>query len=283
MNRYISIPILFLLTILVVSNITIADITWLGYNSQYCEFDVVYPNYVILICNFDILKTENGMALDIDINQTSFNKVILERYYSLFAGGWRLSAQFTNDNQYPNGGTVEVNLPLGYDYGGLSIVGWNLTVVWKYPDGSGLVENHVLDESTCPNLHCRTFKEDARPYIIQLKPLLTSNPAEVPAPQPPAWNDVIGWFNYLSYLAGKFGEWTGTALQILVTAMSYLISILPYLTFVIPLHIIGGFIQGVDRGIAVINFYIGLGRRIIDLFIKVIQAILEVINNILPT
>jgi hypothetical protein len=223
------------------------------------------------------------MALYINVNQTSFNKVILERYYSLFAGGWRLSAQFTNDNQHPNGGSVEVNLPLGYDYGGLNIIGWNLTVVWYYSNGSLEIKNHILNTTSCPNLHCWTFRDNARPYIVQLKPILTNNPAEIPQPQPPAWSDVSGWFNYLSYLAGKFAEWVGVALQIILTALSYLLSILPYLAFIIPLHIIGGFVQGIDKGIGVINFYIGLGRKIFDLFIKVVHAILELIDNILPT
>jgi len=287
MMKRVLIPLLvvFLLLAPLVSMIviTIASTNWLGYNSQYCEFDLVYSNYVVLICRFDVLRTDNGMALYIDVNQTSFNKVILERYYSLFAGGWRLSAQFTNDNQYPNGGSVQVNLPLGYDYGGLPIIGWNLTVVWIYSNGSLEIKNHILNQSSCPNMYCRSYRDNARPYVIQLKPILTENPAEIPAPQPPAWNDVSGWFNYLAYLGGKFAEWVGVALQIIVSAMSYLLSILPYLVFVIPLHIIGGFLQGIDKGIGTINFYIGLGRRIFDLFMKVVQAILELLDNILPT
>jgi hypothetical protein len=275
--------ILFLLFIPLAALIVYSSVDWLGYNSQYCEFDLVYPNYVVLICRFDILRTDNGMALYIDVNETSFNKVILERYYSLFAGGWRLSAQFTNDNQHPNGGSVEVNLPLGYDYGGLNIIGWNLTVVWYYSNGSLEIKNHILNTTSCPNLHCWTFRDNARPYIIQLKPILTDNPAQVPPPQPPAWSDVTGWFNYLAYLGGKFAEYVGVALQMIISAMTYLLSILPYLGFVIPLHIIGGFIQGIDKGVAAINFYVGLGRRIFDLFIKVVQAILKLLDNLIPT
>jgi hypothetical protein len=278
-----TIVLFLLLSPLIISVITIAEINWLGYNSQYCEFDLVLSNYVVLICNFDILITDNGMALYIDVNQTSFNKVILERYYSLFAGGWRLSAQFTNDNQHPNGGSVEINLPLGYDYGSLNIIGWNLTIVWYYSNGTLEIRNHVLNLTSCPNMHCWSFRDNARPYIVQLKPILTQNIAEVPQPQPPAWNDISGWFNYLTYLAGRFAEWVGVALRILVTAVSYLLSIVPYLGFIVGLHIIGGFVQGIDKGVAVINFYISLGRRLFDLFIKVVQAILEIIDNILPT
>jgi len=283
MIKRVLLPTLILFLLLAPLVITLAEINWLGYNSQYCEFDIVYSTYVILICRFDILRTDNGLALYIDVNQTNFNKVILERYYSLLSGGWFLSAEFTNDNQHPNGGSVEVNLPLGYDYGGLNIIGWNLTVVWYYSNGSLEIKNHILNQSSCPNMHCWTFRDNARPYIVQLKPILTQNPAEIPAPQPPAWNDVSGWFNYLSYLAGKFADWVGVALQIIISAMSYLLSILPYLAFIIPLHIIGGFIQGIDKGVAVINFYVGLGRRIFDLFIKVVQAILELIDNLIPT
>jgi len=282
--RYVSIPILFLLTTLVITSLIVnADVDWLGYNREYCEFEIVYPDYVILVCRFDILKTDNGLALYIDTSKTGFNKIIIERYYSVFAMDWRLSAQFTYANSYPSGGVVEINLPLGYDYAGLPVIGWNLTIVWIYSDGSTLLENHILDNTACPSMHCQAVHTDSRPYIIQLKPILTNNTAEIPAPQPPAWNDISGWVSYLSYLAGTFGSWASTAMQILTTAVGYLLNIVPYLGFFIPLHIIGGFIQGIDKGVAVINFYIGLGRRIFDLFVKVVQAIIEAIDNVLPT
>ena len=282
LRKPIGITIVFFLILLVFIPPAYAEITWLGYNARYCEIEINYPNYVILVCSFEILKQENGFSIYINTSETTFNKVIIERYYSLFSWSWKLSAQFTHDRSHPDGGTVEINLPLWWDYGVSGISAWNLTIGWIDSSGQYTFTNHIINESTCPDFHCQAVKTNLRPSIIQLKPITSQSPP-VYAPKPPEWYDIQGWIAYLGYLVGILGQYVGAGLQVFLTVMGYFVQALPFILAIIPVHIIVSFIESPDKGVDTIHLYTSIGKKIVELFMKVVHAIIELIGAVKPT
>jgi hypothetical protein len=117
---------------------------------------------------------------------------------------------------------------------------------------------------------------------------VTEPPPEIPIPSPdedwspPEWWDILGWIQYLLRMLGIFVRGLAFGLYTIALMIAHLLKLTPYLALLIPLHIITSFVYSPIEGVKAIKFYLELGRKLFDLFIKVVKAIAEFIQSVVP-
>ena len=96
------------------------------------------------------------------------------------------------------------------------------------------------------------------------------------------WAKADDWWNTLTQLLDAIGKSLEAGLSIFHQAMAFLFSILQYLPVIIPLHVIAAFTESPEKGVSVINFYVSLGKKLVDLVIKVLHALISLFDAITP-
>jgi hypothetical protein len=172
---------------------------------------------------------------------------------------------------------IVVNLPPMKDYAGVSVNAWNLT--FYYDINTSIASSNII--LTANSWSTKGWEIPVDFPITQVILTPASNVVN-PAPSIPSWNDFLGWFNFLLYLLNKVAEAMPTALSIFANAVVYLLQIAQLLLLIIPLHIIFSFVEDPQRGVSTINFYISLARKIIDLLVQLIHAIIDFIGHVIP-
>jgi hypothetical protein len=177
------------------------------------------------------------------------------------------------------GNKIVINLPIMRDYAGVRVDAWNLT--YYYDINNSIAESNMI---LTPSSWGATKWEIPTSFPITQLILKPANMSSIVAPAPslPEWHDVGGWVNFFLYLLNEVAKAIPTALGIFTSAVMYLLQISPFLLFMIPMHILLAFIEDPAKGLNTINFYISLARKIIDLLVKIVHAIVDLIGHIIP-
>jgi hypothetical protein len=208
-------------------------------------------------------------------------RVIIQR--SMATRGFKVQVILSNGTET---GLFTVRLPPLRDYAGKTVIAWNLTVFYWYEhNGAGHIQeaNYILKPESWSQTGWEWGFGDMYVIAIRLRPITQDSASPPEVPEVPNWSDFWGWVNFFIYLLGEVAKAIPTAISIFVHAVAYLVQISPFLLVIIPLHILFAFIEDPTKGVQAINFYIGLGRRLIDLLIKIVQAIVSIIDAIIPT
>jgi hypothetical protein len=179
-----------------------------------------------------------------------------------------------------------IRLPPMREYAGKLVIAWNLTVFyWVIYNGTEYIQeaNYLLKPESWSQTGWEWTFGDMYVIAIRLRPITQDSGQPSEPPPIPSWSDFWGWVNFFIYLLSEVAKAIPTAISVFVNAVAYLIQISPFLLVIIPLHIIFSFIEDPAKGVQAINFYIGLGRKLIDLLIKIVQAIVSIIEAIIPT
>jgi hypothetical protein len=184
---------------------------------------------------------------------------------------------------------TKIDLPIYELYSDTMVYGFYINLAYYYPDdNTTYTYNFTYTYSSRLEGFTHVRPPDMRPFEVEIKAItqqLTS-PVEIPSPEenwnPPEWWDILGWIEYLLRLLGVFVKGLGTGIYIVALMILQLLTLTPYLTLIIPLHIISAFIYSPMEGIKTIRFYLELGRKLYDLFIKVVQAIAQFVQAIKP-
>jgi hypothetical protein len=115
---------------------------------------------------------------------------------------------------------------------------------------------------------------------IRLRPITADQPIE--APSPPSPTDWLGWFNFLVYLLTQIARAIPPALSVLAVSITYLVQIAPFLAMIIPLHILASFVYDPVVGVKTLSFYIELAKKIIDLLLRALHALIDLIGHLIP-
>ena len=239
---------------------------------EYCELKSKTDTQAILWCGEDVLFSSYGLYVSIpsDANITFIN---MYRSYDLSNMKYIIVIVLTVGGR----NAIVVNLPPMREYSGVRVDAWNLTYYYDI-NNSVAMSNIVL---TFNSWSTKGWEIPTDFPIVQLI-LKPANLSNAPSPSLPEWHDVGGWVNFFLYLLNEVAKAIPTALSIFASAVMYLLQISPFLLLIIPLHIIFSFIEDPSRGVNTINFYISLARKIIDLLVKIVHAIVDLLGHIIP-
>jgi len=205
------------------------------------------------------------------------NYVVIQR--SLTIGGFRIQIILNNVSE----SKFYVRLPPLREYAGKTVIAWNLTVFYWYEyNGTGYIQeaNYILKPESWSQAGWEWSFGDMYVIAIRLRPITTDQPAE--APSPPSPTDWLGWFNFLIYLLVQVARAIPPALSVLAVSISYLLQIAPFLLVIIPLHILAAFVYDPIVGVKTLSFYIELAKKIIDLLIRALHALIDLIGHLIP-
>ena len=237
-------------------------------------------NLTLIICPESVLLT----LLEITINTTAYNGLLVMR------GDNKIIVEFYyQENLDPEVATY-IGLPFPSEYNGTMVYGWEWDIAYYFPPENKVYYNYNERAIAKPGYHFdgtgMVRHPDMRPFYFKIKAITDRPIVEVPSPSenwsPPPWWDILGWISYLLRLLGIFVQGLGTAIYTVALMISQLIALTPYLLFIIPLHIVASFIHSPIDGIKTIKLYLELGRKLYDLFIKVVQAIAQFIQAVKP-
>jgi len=253
-----------------------------GLDANNCRVVREAYGQLVIDCSPSVLYTSSGLFIGLvpeEAHANGYNSVRFEEAYSLnYNENSILVTIFHDDNPH-----IEVILPPNKNYGGNYVVGWTLDVtIYEYD--SAINQMVYSDDRTISltgdypqNGWIVTLNQNQYPVYFQLYPV-TGQP---PKPKP-TWNPANDWFNFFNNLINTVSQGLDIAISIFTTVISYLLQIIPYIAIIIPLHIIFAFANSPTEGIAVINFYIGLARKLLDLVIQVVQVIVSLLDAIIP-
>jgi hypothetical protein len=249
----------------------------LNIDYDYCSVQN-QPHMIYIECREEYLFGEYGLWFDLF---PGVSRVIIHRVLTI--GGLRVGIILSNDTET---GRFTVRLPPYRDYAGRTVIAWNLTVFyWYVHNGTGYIQeaNYILRPETWSQAGWEWTFGELLVIGIRLRPITQDTPSQPSEPPPvPSWNDFWGWINFLMYLLSEVAKAIPTAISVFINAVAYLVQIAPFLLVIIPLHILFSFIEDPAKGIEAINFYISLGRKLIDLLIKIVQTIVSIIDAIIP-
>jgi hypothetical protein len=107
--------------------------------------------------------------------------------------------------------------------------------------------------------------------------------------QPPPLSDIWGWLEYIKTLFYSLLELLRYGVYILVLALSYLAQLFQVFLLGIVFSFIAVLVSNPMQLPAYINFIIGLGRRMIDIVLKIVHiamkilhAIIDMLGHIIP-
>lgn len=267
----------FLLLILFIYPVFLRSAPSIKFDANYCGVVGEGGGRVEIECSPAVLYTKDGLFLGVLPEKGGFNVVRLE----LSSGDSILIALFRDDGN-PR---IEIVLPPGRDYGGRRVSGWTLNyVVYEYIADRdrfvyGRSKSLTLKEDYPPSGWVVQLSQNQYPVFVQLYPSLES---PSPQSQKPVWDRVKEWWDRFNELLNSVVQGLQAGLSIFTNALLFLLNILQYLPLIIPVHIIGAFIDSPERGLSAINFYISLGRKLIDLVIKVVHVLVSLFDAITP-
>jgi hypothetical protein len=241
---------------------------------------------ILIICPVSVIFEPNG--LELMINTTDYNTLHL--YRSDTTNEIVIVFYYEESNELLRE-VVKIDLPFPDKYDNRNVYGWIYDIGTYFPpENTTYYYNLSATAKTGYWFRGTGFAShpDLRPFYLHLKPITETPPIEIPIPSPeekwnpPEWWDILGWIEYLLKLLGIFVKGLGTGIYIVALMIAHLLTLVPYLTLLIPLHIITSFIYSPVSGIKTIRFYLELGRKLYDLFIKVVQAIAQFIQAVKP-
>ena len=265
----------FLLLILFIYPVFLRSAPSIKFDANYCGVVGEGGGRVEIECSPAVLYTKDGLFLGVLPEKGGFNVVRLE------LSGDSILITLFRDDVNPR---IEVALPPERDYGGRRVSGWTLNyVVYEYLPGQdrfvyGRSKSLTLKEDYPSNGWVVTLSQNQYPVFVQLYPSLESSPQS----KKPIWDRAKEWWDRFNELLNSVVQGLQAGLSVFVSALSFLLSILQYLPLIIPLHIIGAFIDSPEAGISAISFYISLGRKLIDLVIKVVHVLVSLFDAITP-
>lgn len=239
------------------------------YNSNYCTL-YEREGGILLECSEEVLLTPDGLEVQFASYNVSFNFFRVIR--GVDPNGNRVI--LVDAYNYEGESTTVINLPANTIYAGVYVTEWSVNIIYYNPNLDLIYRytNIITKYWEFKTGNTKILYFSIKPVYVPLTPTET---------QLPPWYDIGGWIKYLGYLVSVIGQASGIALMILAYAIDF-IKILPYLLLIVPLHIIASFIHSPVSGVKTINFYISLGRRILDILIKIIHAIIDIIGHAIP-
>jgi hypothetical protein len=243
-----------------------------------------YNESILIICPESVLIS----GLEITLNTTAFNilhiyianvtprEIVILFYYEPL------------EDEFQFRRVVDLDLPYPDTYAGVTVYGWNFTAGIYHPwENKTYYFTRVFIAK--PNTWSRgcalRIHAESRVFYFRLSPVL-ERAEEMPSLEedwsPPEWWDILGWIRYLLRMLGIFARGLGIGIYTIALMISRLLSLTPYLAFIIPLHIISAFVYSPVEGIKAVKFYLELGRKLFDLFIKVVKALAEFVQAVIP-
>jgi hypothetical protein len=248
-----------------------------GINVDYDYCSVTQLDAIYITCRESYLFTDYGLWLDVF---PGVDYVVIQRVASL--DGFKIQIILNNASRH----RFYVRLPPLREYDGKLVVGWNLTVFyWVVYNGTGYIQeaNYILKPEGWSQVGWEWAFGDMYVIAIRLRPITQETTPPSQPPPVPSWSDWLGWLNFLVYILNEVAKAVPIAISVFVNAVAYLIQISPFLLVIIPLHILLAFVHDPVEGVKAIGFYIGLGRKLIDLLVKIVQAIVSIIDALIPT
>lgn len=218
------------------------------------------------------------------LNTTDYNVLWVYR-----ASGYILF-NFYYDPSVSQTSATKIDLPIYELYSNTMVYGFYINLSYYYPeDNATYTYNLTYTYNTRLEGYTHIRPPNMRPFEIEIKAItykLYTPIVNIPSPEenwsPPEWWDIIGWIEYLLRLLGIFVQGLGVGIYTVALMIAQLIALTPYLVLLIPLHVITSFLHSPISGLKTIRFYLELGRKLYDLFIKVVQAIAQFIQAIKP-
>lgn len=273
------IPVL-LLVILCVYSVFLRSGPSIKFDVDHCRLVRESSSEVVIECSKSVLYTSDGLYLGLLPERDGPNSVRLELAYSFnYNDEAILLTIFRSDNP-----RIEVALPLR-DYGGRYVVGWTLNVVAHEYDAAqdrfvyGDTRSITLEGDYPQTGWVVMLSQNQYVTYVQLYPKTGTPPQQQ---QKPSWGPANDWFKTFNDLLNAIGQGLSAGVSIFTSALSFLLSILQYLPLIIPLHIISAFIDSPTKGVEVINFYLSMGRKLIDLVVKIVHAIISLLDAVTP-
>jgi hypothetical protein len=241
------------------------------YNSYYCTL-YERTGGILLECSEEILLTQDGLTIQFASYNDSYNYFRVIRGINPTTGN---SVILVDAYNYEGEAITVIDLPVNRIYAGVYVTGWNVNIIYYNPN----LDLIYYYTTTVTNRW--EFKTgNTKILYFSIKPIYMSlTPSETI--KIPPWYDIGGWLRFLGYLVTTIGQAGGIALAILTYTIEF-IKILPYMLLIIPLHIALSFLHSPVTGVKTINFYISLGKKIIDILLKIIHAIVDIIGHAIP-
>ena len=270
---------LLLLVILCIYPLFLRSGPSIRFDTNHCRLVRESSSEVVIECSKSVLYTSDGLYIQLLPERDGPNSVRLELAYSFnYNDEAILLTVFRSDNP-----RIEVALSPNRDYAGKYVIGWTLNlVVYEYVNGDfvfGDAKSIELKGDYPSSGWVIRLSQNQYVVNLQLYPITGSPPQE---PQRPSWAPANDWFKTFNDLLNAVGQGLQAGVSIFISALSFLLNILQYLPLIIPLHIIAAFIDSPERGVSAINFYVSLGRRLIDLVVKIVHAIISLLDAVTP-
>jgi hypothetical protein len=249
-----------------------------GYPANYCGIIQNTDTNAIVSCSCDGLMDRYGIYIDNPDTSQTYTFVVSTTYTTI---GDRILFSI-----YPNTPPqVIIKLPLqSYTLRNgsqISITGLKVRITY--------IENTTAFQSIViltPDNYTGSLTLTFNQYDVITEVALffySPTPPQALPPTPSSIYDVKGWIAMLAYMAWQFVQYIPTALQILVQVGVWFTQLVPLFVAIIPLSIIGALVEGgVEDAVKVASFWYELARKLYDFFIKVIQAIAELIQALKP-
>lgn len=249
------------------------------FDADHCRLVREKDSQVVVECRLDVLYTRSGLYVSLSPD-FGFNSVRFELTHSIYYNDAAILVTLFRDDNNPR---IEVVLPTGRDYGGKYVTAWNLNIglyeyvngTWVYGDSKSLTLSDYP-----PGGWVITLSPNQYITLVELWASTGIPPQQ--QQQKPSWGPANDWFRLLNDVLNAVGQGFQAGVSIFVSSLSFLLSILQYLPIIIPLHIVTAFIDSPERGVSAINFYVSLGRKLIDLVVKIAHAIVSLLDAITP-
>jgi len=175
--------------------------------------------------------------------------------------------------------SVEVYVQGGKEYFGRRVGDIQLEL-WEYDPANYTIYVRVVYSSSY------TASGSSPVYIYRVRLLALPYVTLPPPPGEdftlPAWYDIPGWIALLIKVLATVAKPLASGLYLFALMIYYFANFIQYVAFFIPLHIVFSFIHSVESGLRTIKFYMDVGRKMVDLFVKVAHVLVSAISAILP-
>lgn len=269
------IPVL-LLVILCIYPVFLRSNSTVKFDTNYCRLVSESSSQVVIECSPSVLYTSDGLFLQALPGE--FNSVRFELVYSFnYNDVGILVTVFRSDKP-----RAEIVLPPHREYAGKYVAGWTLNlVVYEFFNGKfvyGDAKSITFQGDYPPSGWVVPLTQNQYIVNVQLFPVAGTPPQQ----QKPSWGPANDWFSTFNDLLNSVGKGLQAGVSIFVSALSFLLSILQYLPLIMGLHIVTAFIDSPERGVSAINFYLSLGRKLIDVVVQIVHVIVSLLDAVTP-
>jgi len=253
-------------------------------NPTFCRVYDRTASYYMVECSVDVFNSQdNGIVYIFSLSNMTWNSLNISMVKSAYFNNYAVMLKFYNEtDNYNNPISVVISSLQPGIYNDLNATnGFALNITYYNPvNGSYFDMYFDLTPTGGYSVHILNGSYLIASLWLRANP--TEKPSEAP-PSPPSnpW-DIFGWLRFIAYLIALGIQFLMAGLQFIPVLLGWILKVGALAVLIIPIHIIVAFAFDPVKGVEAVKFWYNLFRILGEWLIKVLQALANLIDSLLP-